>query len=59
MGDWSYGAYLYGFPVQQVLSHYRLQEASFAGYVVVATVVTFGLAALSWHWVEKQALRWK
>ena len=59
LGDWSYGAYLYGFPVQQVLAHYKLHEASFAGYVLASTVVTFMLAGLSWHWVEKQALRWK
>lgn len=24
IGDWSYGAYLYGFPVQQVMAHYKL-----------------------------------
>ena len=59
MGDWSYGAYLYGFPVQQTLAHYKLHEASFAGYIIVCTVITFFLAALSWHIVEKQALRWK
>ena len=59
LGDWSYGAYLYGFPVQQVLAHYKLHEASFAGFVVASTVVTFALAGLSWHLVEKQALRWK
>lgn len=59
IGDWSYGAYLYGFPVQQVLAHYKLHEFSFAAYVAVCTVVTFALAGLSWHGVEKQALRWK
>jgi peptidoglycan/LPS O-acetylase OafA/YrhL len=59
MGDWSYGAYLYGFPVQQVLAHFRLHETSFVGYVVACTAVTFALAGLSWHLVEKQALRWK
>ncbi len=59
VGDWSYGAYLYGFPVQQVLAHYRVHEASFAGYVLASTVITFALAGLSWHLVEKQALRWK
>jgi peptidoglycan/LPS O-acetylase OafA/YrhL len=59
LGDWSYGAYLYGFPVQQVLAHYKLHEASFAGYVLASTVITFVLAGLSWHLVEKQALRWK
>jgi peptidoglycan/LPS O-acetylase OafA/YrhL len=59
VGDWSYGAYLYGFPVQQVLAHFKLHEASFIGYVVACTVVTFALAGLSWHLVEKQALKWK
>ncbi len=59
IGDWSYGAYLYGFPVQQVLAHYQLHEASFVGYVLASTVLTFALAGLSWHLVEKQALRWK
>jgi peptidoglycan/LPS O-acetylase OafA/YrhL len=59
LGDWSYGAYLYGFPVQQVLAHYRLHEFSFVGYIVACTVLTFALAGLSWHVVEKQALRWK
>jgi peptidoglycan/LPS O-acetylase OafA/YrhL len=59
VGDWSYGAYLYGFPVQQVLAHFKLHEASFVGYVLASTVITFALAGLSWHLVEKQALRWK
>ena len=59
VGDWSYGAYLYGFPVQQVLAHYKLHEASFVAYVLASTVITFALAGLSWHLVEKQALRWK
>lgn len=59
MGDWSYGAYLYGFPVQQVLAHFRWHEASFFGFVLASTVLTAALAALSWHLVEKPALRWK
>lgn len=59
IGDWSYGAYLYGFPVQQVLAHYKLHEASFFAYVLACTVLTFALAGLSWHAVEKQAMRWK
>lgn len=59
MGDWSYGAYLYGFPVQQVLAHYKLHQVSFVGYVLASTALTFALAGLSWHWIEKPALRWK
>lgn len=59
MGDWSYGAYLYGFPVQQTLAHFGLHTDSFALYLVACTLVTLALAALSWHGVEKPALRWK
>ena len=59
MGDWSYGLYLYAFPVQQTLAHFRLHEYSFVLYVLCTSVLTFGLAALSWHGVEKHALRWK
>ncbi len=59
MGDWSYGAYLYGFPVQQVLAHFKLHETSFVAFVVASTALTFAFAGLSWHCVEKQAMRWK
>lgn len=59
IGDWSYGAYLYGFPVQQVLAHFKLHEANFFAYVLACTVLTFALAGLSWHGIEKQAMRWK
>lgn len=59
MGDWSYGVYLYAFPVQQVLAHFHLHEITFAGYILASTAITFFLAGLSWHLVEKPALRWK
>lgn len=59
MGDWSYGAYLYGFIVQQVLAKYHVHDLSFALFVVSSTLLTLVLAGLSWHLVEKPALRWK
>ncbi len=58
-GDWSYGLYLYAFPVQQALAHARLHEVSFVSYVLASTLVTVVFAGLSWHLVEKPALRWK
>lgn len=58
-GDWSYGTFLWGFPVQQGLAHAGLAERSFAGFVAASTVITLVMAALSWHAVEKQALRWR
>lgn len=59
MGDWSYGAYLFGFPVQQTLAHFGLHLHSFALYLLACTLITLVLAGMSWHLVEKQALRWK
>jgi peptidoglycan/LPS O-acetylase OafA/YrhL len=55
-GDLSYGMYLYAFPVQQVI----LGAAPRFGYPILACMaLTVPFAALSWHLVEKPALRWK
>ena len=53
-GDISYGAYLYAFPIQQlVLDHVH----GFA--ITIGTAVTLGVAMLSWHLIERPALRLK
>jgi len=58
MGDWSYGVYLYGFPVQQTLAMAGLHRiGGFAIYLVLSTLCTAALAACSWHWVERPWLR--
>ncbi|MDR6212843.1 acyltransferase [Paracidovorax wautersii] len=57
MGDWSYGLYLYGFPVQQTLAHFGVHERGLAVYIAGSTVITAMLAAMSWYWVEKPALQ--
>lgn len=59
MGDWSYGTYLYGFPVQQLLAHWGVHAYGVAVFLLASTALTLVLAGLSWHWVEKPALRWK
>ena len=59
MGDWSYGVYLYAFPCQQLLAHFKVQEISFIGYVLSATCLTTLMAAFSWHFLEKQVLKLK
>lgn len=57
MGDWSYGLYLYGFPTQQVVAHFDVAKSlSLPGYVVVCTIASLTLAALSWFVVERPAL---
>lgn len=58
VGDYSYGMYVYAFPVQQSLAHfwpgigpYEMIAASFP--------LTLALAMSSWHWVEERSLRLK
>ncbi len=57
--DLSYGVYIYGWPVQQLLIIYGLAVLNPFAFAVVATVVTVPLAALSWFVVEKPALTLK
>jgi peptidoglycan/LPS O-acetylase OafA/YrhL len=54
-GDYSYGVYVYAFPVQQVISQLVTPHSGWVLFVL-AMPVTFGLAVLSWHFVERPAL---
>ncbi len=57
-GDYSYGLYIYAFPVQQALVALwpEIQPWTMG---VAAFLITFLFAFVSWHLVEKQALRLK
>lgn len=57
MGDFSYGIYLYGFPVQQTLMHYY--HMNYLRLMFVSIPITFILGMLSWHLIEKRALKLK
>lgn len=57
MGDYSYGVYIYAFPVQQSVA--ALLDPSPWGMLIVSVPVTLGLAVLSWHVIEKPALALK
>lgn len=58
-GDFSYGLYLYAFPVQQLLvTHFR--PLWNAGTLTIAAFVVAGACAVgSWHLVEKKWLKQK
>lgn len=58
LGDYSYGLYLWAFPVEQSVVQ-RLPHIGQLGLTGVAGVVTLLLAVASWHWVEEPALRRK
>jgi peptidoglycan/LPS O-acetylase OafA/YrhL len=57
LGDFSYGLYIYAFPVQQTLMLY-FPALTIAQHVACSTVVTSGLAIASWFLIEKPALDW-
>lgn len=57
--DYSYGLYLWAFPIQQILSSLVLRfnlEIGVLGYICLATLGATGLAILSWHFIEKPSL---
>ncbi len=58
-GDFSYGLYIYAFPVQQMASLNHLNRWGFVPYVLITFTVTLGLAVASWHIVEKPAMSLK
>jgi peptidoglycan/LPS O-acetylase OafA/YrhL len=57
-GDYSYGIYIYAFPVQQTIASFY-PKIPIGLYLLVCSFLTFILAILSWHFVEKYALSLK
>jgi peptidoglycan/LPS O-acetylase OafA/YrhL len=58
-GDYSYGLYLWGFPVEQAVAHWFGAPTRPMLIFVISLPITLVLAALSWHLIEKPALRLK
>lgn len=54
--DVSYGMYVYGFPVEQLLAHTPVGDVPLLVFCTVAIICTYPLAALSWFFVEKPAM---
>lgn len=58
-GDFSYGLYIYGFPVQQIIIWGFSNQLSFPVAMALSVLGALLCAVFSWHLVEKPALRWK
>jgi peptidoglycan/LPS O-acetylase OafA/YrhL len=54
--DYSYGLYIYAFPLQQAIAQSGVVHR-FGLYVVACFLVILPLAVLSWHLVEKPSMR--
>lgn len=60
LGDISYGLYIYAFPVQQlVVAAGRGREWPITVHLALSLLLTTFMAWLSWHLLEKRALRYK
>ena len=57
--DLSFGVYIYGFAVQQLLAVWGIYRWGYVPYMGLAVVLSLLLAAVSWRVVESQAMRLK
>ena len=58
LGDYSYGLYIYAFPLQQQIAFYHPGINWLIGLAVTYPII-LGVAVVSWHLVEKPALSLK
>jgi peptidoglycan/LPS O-acetylase OafA/YrhL len=58
MGDYSYGTYIYAFPIQQLVVA-LMPGVTPWGLTLYAMAATLVFAVASWHWVEQPASRWR
>mgnify|MGYP006914780188 FL=1 len=54
LGDYSYGTYIYAFPIQQLVAHWGVRDP-FVN-IAIALPITLICAVLSWKFIEKPAL---
>jgi peptidoglycan/LPS O-acetylase OafA/YrhL len=57
-GDYSYGVYLWGFPMQQLVVNV-IPSATPTLITLVAWPTALGCAMLSWHAIEKPTMQWR
>ncbi|MET1115337.1 MAG: acyltransferase [Comamonas sp.] len=56
-GDFSYGIYIYAFPIQQLVVHWSKNDISVSMLFTISLAITLPVAILSWKFVEGPALR--
>jgi peptidoglycan/LPS O-acetylase OafA/YrhL len=57
-GDYSYGIYVWAFPIQQIVSQLN-PGISWIGNIMLALPPTLAISAVSWHFIERPVMRLK
>ena len=58
-GDFSYGVYIFAWPLMQFGCYFGLEKAGMLAYFAVIVVATHAIAFCSWHLIEKPAMSLK
>lgn len=58
-GDFSYGIYIFAWPVQQFVAYFGVHEWGWLAYHAIVVAIVHALAYGSWHLVEKPAMSLK
>lgn len=59
LGNYSYGLFLFGFPIQQMIVHFFGGSMNPLVNLIIAFPISFLLAVISWHVVEERFLKYK
>ena len=59
IGDFSYGVYIYAFPIQQIIYKMTFNTLSPLFHTGLSIIVTLFMAIMSWYFVEKPFIRLK
>ncbi len=57
-GDFSYGIYIYAFPMQQCLVFAGLAQFGLGPFIAASILLAVGAGVVSWRWIEKPVLHW-
>lgn len=59
VGDFSYGMYIYAFPIQQIVTFFFSKHISPLYNFIFSLPLTFGISMLSWFFIEKKCMNLK
>lgn len=58
-GDFSYGMYIYAFPIQQLVVSLWGEHLDLKSFFIISFLFTLIISIMSWHFIEKQFLKYK